>query len=289
MHLFFDPAAWASLLTLTGLEIVLGVDNIVILSILTARLPAQQARQARSAGLALALILRLILLSAISTVIGLTAPLFTFGAVTFSWRDLILIAGGLFLIFKATQEIHDEIEGRNEEPHSARRRARFGAVISQIAVMDLIFSLDSIITAVGLAQDIEVMAAAICIAVAIMYFAANVTAGFIKRHPTLKMLALAFLILIGAVLVADGFGAQVSRVYIYFAMAFAGLVEGLNIWARRSAIKSGKHVSAVPDWPPLEEPSKRPPAKNPGPKKAPQQLPALVPRKKSRRKRARRK
>jgi predicted tellurium resistance membrane protein TerC len=284
MHLLFDPAAWASLLTLTGLEIVLGVDNIVALSILTNKLPRQQARRARSAGLTLALILRLILLSAISTIIRLTAPLFTIGGMTFSWRDLILIAGGLFLISKATQEIHRVIEGRDEEPHSARGKARFSAVISQIAVMDLIFSLDSIVTAVGLAQNIEVMAAAICIAVAIMYFAANVTGRFIERHPTLKMLALAFLILIGAVLVADGFGAHVPRVYIYFAMAFAGLVEALNIWAKHTTIRPGKDVLAVREWWPSKEPPARAPAKSAALKKAPQQA-----QKKAGRKRARRK
>jgi predicted tellurium resistance membrane protein TerC len=234
MHLIFDPAAWASLLTLTVLEIVLGVDNIVMLSLLTSRLPAREAQRARSAGLAIALVLRLALLSAISFIIALTEPLFAIGSVTFSWRGLILIGGGLFLIFKAIQEIHAEIEGRDDPPRPVGK-GRFAAVISQIALMDLIFSLDSIITAVGLAQEIEVMAAAICIAVGIMYFAANVTGAFIERHPALKMLALAFLILIGVVLIADGFGAPLPRVYIYFAMGFAGLVEALNISAQSVA------------------------------------------------------
>src|SRR5262249_38066947 len=153
----------------------------------------------------------------------------------FSWRDLILIGGGLFLILKATQEIHAQIEGEAKDAPPARLRARFAAVISQIAVMDLIFSLDSIVTAVGLARDVEVMALAICIAVAIMYFAANAASDFIERHPALKMLALCFLILIGAVLVADGFGMHIPRVHIYVAMAFACLVEALNIWAKSGA------------------------------------------------------
>jgi len=242
MDLIFDPAAWASLLTLTGIEIVLGVDNIVVLAILTSKLPRDEARRARSAGLALALALRIVLLTAISWMTRLTAPIFSVAGTGFSWRDLILIGGGLFLILKATQEIHAEIEGEAQEPH-ARVRARFAAVISQIAVMDLIFSLDSIVTAVGLARDIEVMALAICIAVGIMYFAANAASDFIERHPTLKMLALSFLILIGVVLVADGFGAHIPRVYIYFAMAFAGLVEALNIWAKNGA---GRHGAASP-------------------------------------------
>ncbi len=235
MELLFDPAAWASLVTLTSLEIVLGVDNIVVLAILTSSLPKREARRARSAGLGLALVLRILLLSAISWMTRLTAPVLTAGGLEFSWRSLILMGGGLFLMVKAVQEIHAEIEGVEEERSSAPGKIRFSAVIAQIAIMDLVFSLDSIVTAVGLAQNIEVMAAAICIAVAIMYFAANVTGEFIERHPTLKMLALSFLILIGTVLVADGFGVHIPRVYIYFAMTFAGCVEALNVWAKTRA------------------------------------------------------
>jgi predicted tellurium resistance membrane protein TerC len=237
MELIFDPAAWASLLTLTALEIVLGVDNIVVLAILTGKLPKREARRARSAGLALALALRIVLLSAISWMTRLSAPIFFAAGTGFSWRDLILIGGGLFLMLKATQEIHAEIEGEAKDSQPARIPARFGAVIAQIAAMDLIFSLDSIVTAVGLARDIEVMALAICIAVGIMYFAANTASDFIERHPTVKMLALCFLILIGVMLVADGFGAHIPRVYIYFAMTFAGLVEALNIWAKNGAAR----------------------------------------------------
>jgi predicted tellurium resistance membrane protein TerC len=235
MHLILDPAAWASLLTLTALEIVLGVDNIVVLAILTAKLPRHEARRARSAGLALALVLRIVLLTAVIWITRLTAPVFSMAGTNFSWRDLILITGGLFLIFKATQEIHSEIEREPKEAPYGRARSRFAAVIAQIAAMDLIFSLDSIATAVGLARDIEVMALAICIAVGIMYFAANAASDFIERHPTVKMLALCFLILIGFVLVADGFRAEIPRVYIYVAMGFAGLVEALNIWAKSAA------------------------------------------------------
>jgi predicted tellurium resistance membrane protein TerC len=239
MDLIFDPAAWASLLTLTALEIVLGVDNIVVLAILTAKLPRYEARRARSAGLALALVLRIVLLMGIIWMTRLTAPVFSMAGISFSSRDLILISGGLFLIVKATQEVHAEIEGEAEDASYGRARARFAAVIAQIATMDLIFSLDSIVTAVGLARDIEVMALAVCIAVGIMYFAANAASDFIKRHPTVKMLALCFLILVGAMLVADGFGAHISRVYIYFAMGFAGLVEALNIWAKNGTGRQG--------------------------------------------------
>jgi predicted tellurium resistance membrane protein TerC len=240
MNYLLDPGVWASLLTLTSLEIVLGVDNIVVLSILTSRLPRAQAQKARRAGLAFALALRLVLLGSIFFIVKLTAPILSVGGFAFSWRDLILIAGGLFLMVKATQEIHGEIEGRYED-YAGPVPARFRQAIAQIALMDLIFSIDSIVTAVGLAQDVAVMAAAVCIAVAAMYFAANITSRFIERHPTLKMLALAFLILIGSVLVADGFGVHLPRVYIYFAMGFAGCVEALNVWA-----KSNPNRAATP-------------------------------------------
>jgi predicted tellurium resistance membrane protein TerC len=238
MHLLFDPAAWASLISLTALEIVLGVDNIVVLSILTQRLPPEQAKRARSLGLALALGLRLLLLSAISWITRLTYPVFSAAGQDFSWRDVILIGGGLFLMVKATQEIHADIEGRAHQPDATGLKASFGAVISQIAVMDLVFSLDSIITAVGLAQDIEIMAAAICIAIGVMYVAAEPVSAFIKRHPTTKMLGLCFLILIGTALVADGFGMHIPRGYIYFSMAFAGIVEAFNVWAKGAAARA---------------------------------------------------
>ncbi|MGO8954424.1 MAG: TerC family protein [Rhodomicrobium sp.] len=247
MELFLDPAAWASLVTLTSLEIVLGVDNVVVLAILTTSLPKQEARRARSAGLGLALALRLLLLSAITWITRLTAPLFNAAGVDFSWRSLILIAGGLFLMVKAIQEIHADIENDSDGARPAlARKGRFAAIILKIAVMDLIFSLDSIVTAVGLARDIEIMAAAICIAVGIMYFAASVTGEFIERHPTVKMLALCFLMLIGVVLVADGLGTHIPRVYIYFAMAFAGLVESLNIWVKAAANRRTAQAPGAP-------------------------------------------
>ncbi len=235
MELLFDPAAWASLITLTALEVVLGVDNIIVLSILTYALPQREAQRARAVGLGLALGLRLALLTAINWITRLTYPVFSAGGQDFSWRDLILLGGGLFLMLKATQEIHSEIEGGEDPSNISRPKASFGAVISQIAIMDLVFSLDSIITAVGLARDIEVMIAAICISIGIMYAAAGPVGGFIKRHPTTKMLGLCFLILIGVALVADGLGLHIPRGYLYFAMAFAGVVEAFNIWAKGSA------------------------------------------------------
>lgn len=244
MELFFDPAAWASLITLTALEIVLGVDNIIVLSILTHALPREEARRARAAGLGLALGLRLALLSAISWMTRLTYPVFSAAGQEFSWRDLVLISGGLFLMAKTIKEIHAEIEGRNQS-ESARPNVRLGAVISQIAIMDLVFSLDSIITAVGLARDIEIMVAAICISIGVMYAAAGPVGGFIKRHPTTKMLGLCFLILIGTALVADGFGVHIPRGYFYFAMAFAAVVEAFNIWAKRAKGESGRQASSA--------------------------------------------
>ncbi|WP_367998497.1 TerC family protein [Rhodomicrobium lacus] len=231
MELLLDPSVWAALVTLTALEIVLGIDNIVVLSILTQRLPPDQARQARAIGLSLALVLRIAMLFAISWIIHLTYPVFSAAGREFSWRDLIMIGGGLFLLVKATQEIHASIEG-DEHANAATAKASYSAVIAQIAVMDMVFSLDSIIMAVGLAQHIEVMVAAVCIAIAVMFLAANPVAEFIKRHPTTKMLGLAFLFLIGVALIADGFEVHIPRGYIYFAMGFAALVEAFNIWAK---------------------------------------------------------
>lgn len=245
MELLLDPATWASLITLTALEIVLGVDNIVVLSILTHKLPHREAKQARAIGLGLALAMRLALLSAISWITRLTYPVFTLGGEDFSWRDLILIGGGLFLMAKATQEIHADIEGRDEPSGNPAQKASYGAVIAQIAVMDLVFSLDSIITAVGLAQHIEIMVAAICIAMGVMYMAAEPVGEFIKRHPTTKMLGLSFLLLIGVALLADGLGFHIPRGYLYFAMAFSAIVEAFNIWAKGSRSRSERVSNAV--------------------------------------------
>ncbi|MBT3070841.1 TerC family protein [Rhodomicrobium sp. Az07] len=249
MELLLDPAVWVSLVTLTALEIVLGIDNIVVLSILTQRLPPEQARQARAIGLGLALVLRILMLFAISWIIQLTYPVFSVVEREFSWRDMIMIGGGLFLLVKATQEIHASVEGDGHASDTTAK-ASYGAVIAQIALMDAVFSLDSIIMAVGLAQHIEVMVAAVCIAIAVMFLAANPVAEFIKRHPTTKMLGLAFLFLIGVALIADGFEVHIPRGYIYFAMGFAAVIEAFNIWAKgrreRSAPPSAGAESKKP-------------------------------------------
>jgi predicted tellurium resistance membrane protein TerC len=235
VEILFDPAIWVSFLALSALEIVLGIDNVIFLSIVTQRLPPDHARRARQIGLALALVFRIALLLTIFWIIGLTQPLFTLFDVTFSIRDLILIAGGLFLIIKATQEVHGEIEGEDGEEHSPNspQSVAFSAVIAQIVVIDAIFSIDSIITAVGMVQQVEVMIAAVTVAIGVMYVAAEPVAAFIERHPTTKMLALSFLMLIGVALVADGFHFHIPRGYIYFAMAFAAATEVFNIMAIR--------------------------------------------------------
>ena len=228
-----DPQIWASLLTLTALEIVLGIDNIVFIAILAGRLPEERRAQARRVGLALALITRLALLASIAWIIGLTDPLFELRGHPVSWRDIILIAGGLFLIYKGTREIHERLEG--EEPHEAATKAAasFGSVVAQIMVLDIVFSLDSVITAVGMANELWVMATAVVIAVVIMLAASGPLSAFVDRHPTVKMLALSFLLLIGMALVADGAGFHLPKGYIYAAIAFSVAVEALNQLAAR--------------------------------------------------------
>ena len=232
--LLTSPEAWAALVTLTALEIVLGIDNVIFLSIVVSRLPPQRARRARQIGLALALVFRLLLLSLLTWLIGLTEPLLSLGGIDFSWRDIILIGGGLFLIVKATHEIHSEVEGEEDNADRAAGASAFISVIMQIIVIDLIFSLDSIITAIGMAQDLAIMIAAVVIAVAIMYVSAGAVARFVAEHPTTKMLALAFLVLIGVALVADGFKFHIPRGYIYFAIAFSAAVEFFNVLAKRN-------------------------------------------------------
>jgi len=232
--LLTSPEAWAALVTLTALEIILGIDNVIFLSIVVSRLPPQQARRARQIGLALALVFRLLLLSLLTWLIGLTEPLLSLGGIDFSWRDIILIGGGLFLIAKATHEIHSEVEGEEDNADRAAGASAFISVIMQIIVIDLIFSLDSIITAIGMAQDLAIMVAAVVIAVAIMYVSAGAVARFVAEHPTTKMLALAFLVLIGVALVADGFKFHIPRGYIYFAIAFSAAVEFFNVLAKRN-------------------------------------------------------
>jgi predicted tellurium resistance membrane protein TerC len=221
-----------ALLTLAGLEIVLGIDNIVFISILVAKLPADQQANARRIGLLLAMGMRIVLLLAISWVMGLTAPLFAVFDHQLTGRDLILLLGGLFLVAKATWEIHDKLEGEEHGEGGKRVAASLGAILTQIVLLDLVFSLDSVITAVGMARHLEIMIAAVVIAVGVMLVFAGAISSFIERHPTMKMLALSFLLLIGVVLVADGLGQHVSKGYIYFAMAFSLFVEILNIRIR---------------------------------------------------------
>jgi predicted tellurium resistance membrane protein TerC len=237
MELLTSPEAWAALLTLTALEIVLGIDNVIFISVIVARIPEPQARQARQIGLALAMVFRIVLLTFLVWLIGLTRDLFVVSGMSFSWRDLILIAGGLFLIAKATHEIHAEVEGDEEEARQAGGASAFFWVIAQIIVIDMVFSLDSIITAIGMAQDLAIMIAAVVIACVIMYVSSGPVARFVAEHPTTKMLGLAFLVLIGVALVADGFEFHIPRGYIYFAIAFSAAVEFFNVLAKRNRKK----------------------------------------------------
>jgi predicted tellurium resistance membrane protein TerC len=244
LELLSDPAVWAAFLTLTVMEIVLGIDNIVFISVLVSRLPKEQADRARRLGLSLALIFRIALLLVLSWIIALDSDVFTLFGIGFSWKDIILIGGGLFLIYKATHEMHAEIE----EPHAASlaetAKAAFSAIIVQIILIDMVFSIDSIVTAVGMAQHVEVMIAAVIVAVGLMFVASGPIAGFVAKHPTTKMLALAFLLLIGVSLVADGLGFHIEKGYIYAAMGFSVLVEGVNIISKqRKALRRGEASS----------------------------------------------
>ncbi len=227
-----SPEAWIALLTLTALEIVLGIDNIIFISILVGRLPAHQRKKGRILGLGLAMFTRILLLLSLTWVMRLTAPLFTAFDQEISGRDLILIIGGLFLLWKSTMEIHGSLEGE-EEHREAGKASKFGAVLVQIAILDIIFSLDSVITAVGLAQDLAVMIIAVILAVIVMMFSSGSIGNFVDRHPTIKMLALSFLVLIGVTLIAEGFDLHIPKGYVYFAMAFSVAVEMLNIRARK--------------------------------------------------------
>lgn len=233
LDLLLDPATWIALLTLTVMEVVLGVDNVIFISVLVSKLPKPDADRARVVGLSLALIFRIVLLLVLSWVIALNAPVFTLFAHDFSWRDVILFAGGLFLIYKAVSEMHSEIEDPRGEEIARRPAGALSAVVTQIVLLDLVFSIDSIVTAIGMAQHVEVMIAAVIIAVGIMFAASGPIAGFVSRHPTTKMLALAFLVLIGVALGADGLGFHIDKGYIYAAMGFAVLVEAINIVARQ--------------------------------------------------------
>jgi len=229
----FSWEALAALAALTSLEIVLGIDNVVFISVLVSRLPEETAQRARQVGLLLALVFRIALLLILTWIIGLSAPLFSAFGQGLSWRDLILAAGGICLIYKSVYEIHHAIEEPREESFKEAAKAAFSAIIVQILVLDAVFSIDSIVTAIGMAQHVEIMIIAVMVAMAVMYFASAPVAAFIGRHPTTKMLALAFLLLIGVTLVAEAFGVHVPKGYIYSAMAFAVLVEGFNIAAQQ--------------------------------------------------------
>lgn len=249
--LFADPAVWAALITLIVMEVVLGIDNLIFISILTNKLPEHQRAQARRIGIGLALIMRLGLLSTIAIIVTLTAPIFDLGFqgapgehgeptfdTAFSWRDLILIAGGLFLMWKATKEIHHTVDPTPTDDVLDKKQvvvSNFGTTIFQIILLDLVFSIDSILTAVGMTEHVPIMVIAVVVAVTVMLLAANPLADFIHKNPTVVMLALGFLLMIGMVLIAEGFGVHVPKGYIYAAMAFSALVEGLNMASRAAA------------------------------------------------------
>ena len=229
-----DPELWVSLATLTLMEVVLGIDNVVFIAILTGRLPPEDQARARRIGLFLAMFARLALLFSISWVMSLRDPLFAVLQRPFSGRDLILLGGGIFLIGKATHEIHQKLEGAGEDPGAPPKRGSFASILGQIIVLDVVFSLDSVITAVGMAQSVAVMAVAMVIAVGVMLVFAGRISTFVERHPTVKVLALSFLILIGVMLVAEGMGQHIGKGYIYFAMAFSLMVELINLRVRKA-------------------------------------------------------
>ena len=246
MEWLSDPQVWIAFVTLLGLEIVLGIDNIIFISILAGKLPREQQARARYIGLGLALGLRVLLLFSLSWVIGLTAPLFSVYRWEISGRDLILILGGLFLLGKSTFEIHENLEGEHGHA-SAKVPANFTSVIIQILLLDAVFSLDSVITAVGMVDRIEIMIAAVVVSIAFMMAFAGKLGEFVARHPTIKMLALSFLILIGMTLIAEGFDVHVPKGYVYFAMGFSVFVEMLNLRLRRKSVPVDLHDRYAPD------------------------------------------
>jgi predicted tellurium resistance membrane protein TerC len=245
--LLLDPNTWIAFATLTVMEVVLGVDNVIFISVLVSRLPKQQSDRARTIGLSLALIFRIALLLLLSWIIALNQPVFSAFGHGFSWRDIILIGGGLFLIYKAVHEMHTEIEEPQEPGLKEQAKAALSSIIAQIILLDLVFSIDSIVTAIGMAQHVEVMIAAVVVAVALMFVASGPISNFVAKHPTTKMLALAFLLLIGVTLVADGVGFHIDKGYIYAAMGFAVLVEAINIIVkqRRLAASGGQSPKPV--------------------------------------------
>jgi predicted tellurium resistance membrane protein TerC len=246
MEWMSNPESWIALLTLTVLEIVLGIDNIIFISILAGKLPQDQQAKARTVGLGLAMFIRIALLASLAWIARLTNPLFTVMNQEISGRDLILLIGGMFLLFKATREIHDRLEG--DEGHaSAKVRASFASVLVQILLLDIVFSLDSVITAVGMAEELVIMIIAVVVAVAVMMFAAGPISAFVAKHPTVKMLALSFLLLIGMSLVAEGLDQHIPKGYVYFAMGFSVLVEMLNLRAKAKQAPVHLHEPYVAD------------------------------------------
>lgn len=245
MEFLLDPQVWISLLTLTALEVVLGIDNLIFVAILAAKLPAEQQDRARRIGLGLALGMRLALLASLSWLVGLTEPVITVLGQAFSWRDLVLVLGGLFLAYKGTSEIHERMEGNDgESPSGAVAVAGFGAVLVQIVLLDIVFSLDSVLTAVGMVDELWIMSTAVITSAVIMLVASGPLSRFVQRHPTVKMLALSFLLMIAMVLIADGFGVHIPKGYVYAAMGFSVMVETLNIIANRRR-KRTKRVASV--------------------------------------------
>jgi predicted tellurium resistance membrane protein TerC len=265
MAIFTDPGAWAALIALVVMEVVLGIDNLIFISILSNKLPEEQRLKARRLGIGLALVMRLVLLSMIAWIVGLTAPVFDLGIsgapnqygqptfeTEFSWRDLILIAGGLFLIWKATKEIHHNVDPVPSDDVLDKKKVaalNFGSAIVQIIILDMVFSIDSILTAVGMTDNLAIMVIAVVTAVTVMLLAAEPLANFIARNPTVVMLALGFLLMIGLVLIADGFGAHVPKGYIYAAMGFSVLVEGLNMLSRKAQQRKAAASAVEPREP----------------------------------------
>jgi len=247
--LLSDPAAWAALVTLVVMEVVLGIDNLIFISILSNKLPPEHRQRVRRIGISLALVMRLGLLSMIAWIVSLTAPVFTIMDNAFSWKDMILIAGGLFLLWKATKEIHHSVDHSKSDDMLDKDKAdvvisNVGSAIFQIILLDLVFSIDSILTAVGMTDHLPIMVVAVLVAVAVMLLAADPLANFINENPTVVMLALGFLLMIGMVLIAEGFGAHVPKGYIYTAMAFSAAVEGLNMFSRRAQAKKAAAAEA---------------------------------------------
>jgi predicted tellurium resistance membrane protein TerC len=262
MELLANPETWIALITLTVLEIVLGIDNVIFISVLVQRLPAEQRDRARLIGLTLAMGMRILLLLTLGFIAGLTAAVFTIAGIEFSWRDLILIGGGLFLIWKASTEIYESVEGEEAHVVEGAGRASLNGVLFQIVLLDIVFSLDSVLTAVGLVDEIAIAVVAVVLAVLVMLVASGPLSRFVHEHPSVKILALAFLLLIGVTLLADGFGVHVDKAYIYAAMGFSVFVEGLNLRRKQRRAALELHPTFVKDAP--SEPAPPPSPASPG-------------------------